>query len=309
MKKLGFLALAVLLMPALAYAAGDPGLFFGFGEDARDVIAGETIIYALGPTNFGFQAGNPCPDPDTFCVHLTDHAGWFVSSDPVAVGECFDLDPGYYLEVELTFTIPCDVNIGDADTVIFRQVKCDDTLACRVDIPDCNPNTVYGGVPRYDADTVILTVVESPPALFILQDSLSFIAQGQTAAYVPFAICNGDPCAPPTQFDYAIQNTGVIPGSPDVWPQTGSTTALGGECNTIYAILNAGASNIGDQDPLTIIAWDNATGTVYDTCVQIVEVIAPVDVPLFTAPVVTILVLAMILAAAVIMRKRAVSKA
>jgi hypothetical protein len=60
---------------------------------------------------------------------------------------------------------------------------------------------------------------------------------------------------------------------------------------------------------LTIIAWDAATGTVYDTCVQVVHVVEPVPVPLFTTPVVTILVLAMILAAAVIMKRTAISKA
>jgi hypothetical protein len=48
---------------------------------------------------------------------------------------------------------------------------------------------------------------------------------------------------------------------------------------------------------------------VYDTCVQIIHIVEPEPVPLFTVPVVTILVLALILAAAVFMRRRAVSRA
>jgi hypothetical protein len=63
-------------------------------------------------------------------------------------------------------------------------------------------------------------------------------------------------------------------------------------------------------DTLTIIVWSLAGPTIwYDTCVQRVHVVTPVPVPLFTVPVVTILVLALILAAAVFMRRRAVSRA
>ncbi|MDD3642125.1 MAG: hypothetical protein PHQ19_01475, partial [Candidatus Krumholzibacteria bacterium] len=85
--------------------------------------------------------------------------------------------------------------------------------------------------------------------------------------------------------------------------QPGQVTVDGGACLDIYGIIDAGAANVCDYDELTIIAWDNATGTVYDTCVQLIHVVTPVPVPLLTAPVVTILVLAMILAAAVIIRR------
>ncbi|MCU0639576.1 MAG: hypothetical protein MUF59_06885, partial [Candidatus Krumholzibacteria bacterium] len=91
---------------------------------------------------------------------------------------------------------------------------------------------------------------------------------------------------------------------------TGTVTGvLGGLCADVYGIVDAGDANVCDYDTLTIIAWDAATGTVYDTCVQVVHVVEPVPVPLFTTPVVTILVLAMILAAAVIMKRTAISKA
>ena len=172
---------------------------------------------------------------------------------------------------------------------------------------DClNPN-VYGGVGRYSTVSMTLEVVESPPALLILQDELYFVEQGATAAYVPFSICNGDPCAPATDYGYSITSLGIIGAPLNI---TGSLTGiLGGLCGDVYGIMDAGDALVCDYDTLTIIAWDAATGTVYDTCVQVVHVVEPVPVPLFTTPVVTILVLAMILAAAVIMKRTAISKA
>ncbi|MCU0639683.1 MAG: hypothetical protein MUF59_07430, partial [Candidatus Krumholzibacteria bacterium] len=86
---------------------------------------------------------------------------------------------------------------------------------------------------------------------------------------------------------------------------TGTVTGvLGGLCADVYGIVDAGDANVCDYDTLTIIAWDAATGTVYDTCVQVVHVVEPVPVPLFSLPAVIALVAAMVLAAAVIMRKR-----
>jgi hypothetical protein len=303
MKKLTLLALAVLLIPGLALADGDPGLYVDFGADALDVIPGETVVFTLGPANFGFTTP-ACPDTDTFCVALLETAGWFDSAEP-PLGECQILDPGYLWWQDITIYVPCDVNICDYDTLIFGMYYCDDTLGCRPDIPDCLDPTDWDGDPIYQHDTIILHVVEAPPALYILQDSIYLVSQGQTNAYVPFALCNGDPCAAPTPTNYLITSKGHIPGNP-AFPQGGVQVVNGGECENVYAVVNAGAANICDLDTLTIIAW---VGTTYDTCVQLIHVVEAVEVPLFTAPVVTILVLAMILAAAVIMRKRAVSRA
>ena len=305
MKKLTLLALAVLLiLPGLARAEeGDPALYVDFGEDTHDLYAGQAYTFTLGPCNFGFVSGT-CPDTDTFCIHLSQTGTWDIVADP-DVGSCYLLDPGYLWWQDYTVTVPCEAEICDYDTLIAIVTYCDDTFACRTDIPDCEDPNWYGGNPYYSADTIILHVVEAPPALYILQDSLFLVSEGQTNAYVPFALCNGDPCAPPMLINYSITNKGHIPGNPG-FPQTGFVTSLGGECENAYAVVDAGDAEVCDLDTLTIIVW---VGTVYDTCVQLIHVVAPVDVPLFTAPVVTILVLAMILAAAVIMRKRAVSRA
>jgi len=311
MKKLALL-FALLLVPAAIFAQpcptfeGDPALYVDLGEDTHDMIAGETYCWVIGAANFGFVSAL-CPDTDTFCVHAWDDKGWTVTADP-PLGDCYLLDPGYLWWQEVCLTVPCDVSVCDYDTLYVQMFACDETITCRTDCPEtCEDPNWYGGDPYYSSDMVIIHIVPSPPALYILQDSLYTIEQGQTAAYVPFTICNGDACADPTQYGYMITSTGHIGAG---FPQAGTTDPIdGGECSDVYGIIDAGAADVCDLDTLVIVAWDALTGTVYDTCVQIVHVVEPVPVPLFTTPVVTILAIAMILAAAVFMRRRAASKA
>jgi hypothetical protein len=313
MKKLAVL-LAILLVPGIIYAQacptydGDPALYVDFGEDTHDMIAGETYCWTIGPANFGFVSAT-CTDTDTFCLHAWDTQGWLAPVTP-PYGDCYLLDPGYLWWQDVCVTVPCTAVPCDYDTLYAQMFHCDATITCRPDCvsePPCEDPNWYGGNPYYSMDQVIIHIVPSPPALYILQDSLYTIEKGQTAAYVPFTICNGDACADPTVYDYIISSTGHIGVG---FPQGGSTGAVpGGECEDVYGVVDAGDAEVCDLDTLTIIAWDQLTGTVYDTCVQIVHVVAPVPVPLFTTPVVTVLVLAMILAAAVFLRRRAASRA
>jgi hypothetical protein len=300
MKKLAIL-LAVLLIPASAFATatteGDPAFYVPFTSGTQYVIAGETWYDYVGAANFGFVS-TLCQDTDTFCVVMSDTAGWTVVGDP-AFGEGQILDPGYLWWQDVYVTVPCGVNVGDLNLLTARMLYHDGT-ECDLVTADCEDPNMYGGNPYYSTTTVDFEVIESPPALYVLQDSLYFVEQGQTAAYVPFSICNGDACAEPTAYDYVITSTGVVGAAIN---QTGQVTADGGACVDVYGIIDAGSANVCDYDELTIIVWDDATGTVYDTCVQLLHVVTPVPVPLFTAPVVTILVLAMILAAAVIMKR------
>ena len=67
--------------------------------------------------------------------------------------------------------------------------------------------------------------------------------------------------ADPTPTNYVITNKGHIPGNP-AFPQGGVKVVNGGECENVYAVVNAGAANVCDLDTLTIIAW---VGVVYDT--------------------------------------------
>jgi hypothetical protein len=307
MKKLTILAL-IMLLPAAVTAdtvtkEGDPGFFFGFPGGTIDIYPGQTIALTPAPTNFGFVSGS-CTAGDTFCVHMADTAGWTLGPDP----DCFTLGSGSYIPgYEVTVTCPCEVNLGDLNLVTATMAFCDVSGVCQPDSGDCEDPNFYGGNPYYYQATQVFQVVEAPPALFVLQDTLFFVEEGVTTAYIPFGVCNGDPCAPPTDYDYIITSVGWVGGAIN---QPGTATAvLGGTCKDVFGLVDASLATVCDYDTLTIVVWDVATGTAYDTCVQAIHIVEPVPVPLFTAPVVTILVLAMILAAAVIMKRHAVSKA
>jgi hypothetical protein len=292
MKKLALLALALLILPGIVNAqCSGPGVgmwYYGFEETNRDVIPGEVVAYQMGPANLGTGF-------DDYCVHYYQTSDWLMETDPPE-GECHELEDYTLWWQWLYITVPCEVETCDLDTIYGVMYDCDNTDPTYCAVDTCVIETVM----------VILHVVDPPPALYVMQDSLYLIEQGQTAAFIPFSICNGDPCADPTSYEYNIEGTGHISAV--------SITDIildvpGGECGDVYAVIDAGLADVCDLDTLTIVAWDAATGTVYDTCVQIVHVIAPIPVPLFSTPVVTILVLAMILSAAVFMRRRAASRA
>jgi len=340
MKKLMIvLALALLLVPGFVMAQtpsycttnGDPVLRYGFhhlnldvvaqpagtynqpGPDFENMVAGQTMTYLIALGDAGDAGSIPgcgfTAAPDTFCSSATSKRGWVIVGDPpLGAMQINSGGAGYVMYDEVSITVPCSATPGVIDTFIFREHYWNTkNNACAPECPDCiNPN-LRSGVKYYNADTLIITVVASPPALGVLQDTLTLVDRGTTSAYVPFTICNQDECAPPTLFSYNIRNKGVT-GRIPVINQSGSTTVVGGNCKDVYGIIDAGLAQACDYDTLTIIAW-TPEPAVYDTCVQVIHIIEPEPVPLFTVPVVTILVLALILAAAVFMRRRAVSRA
>jgi len=310
MKKFAILAIALILLPSVLYANtvikdGDPGFFVQFSTALAQVVPGEVYCDYAAPANFGF-ANTTCTLDDTFCFHFSDQLGWAIEGVTYAEGEAFELGSGSYFWADVCITVPCEATIGTVNTWTWVFAYTDVDGVCQPDSGDCPEPTVYSGVPRPSTITMDLEVVTAPPALYILQDTLYLVEQGQTAAYIPFSICNGDPCAPPTSYDYNIKSTGVVGPAID---QSGTAANVpGGECQDVYGVIDAGEANVCDYDELTIVVW-RQDGSVYDTCVQEIHVVEPVPVPLFTTPVVTILVLAMILAAAVIMKRTAISKA
>jgi hypothetical protein len=325
MKKLMFVALVVMLLPAVASAQGikqgDPGFYFNFPGGTISVIAGETWCDHLYAANM-YWASATCGDfgndmtaaIDTFAVVTSDILDWpitntFYADDSDAEGVCFLLDDNidvWYSENDVCITVPCEATVGQLNTLTVQMAYCDEGVAAP-DSGDCeDPNwRASATYPCYSTMDQDFEVVESPPALYILQDTLYYVEQGQTAAYIPFSVCNGDACAPPTDYDYVITSPGKtnLPGI----TQTGTASGVaGGTCQDVYGIVDAGTADVCTYDTLTIVVWDAGVGSIYDTCVQAIHVVEPVPVPLFTAPVVTILVLAMILAAAVIMKRHAV---
>ncbi len=279
---------------------GEPAFNVALPAGVQYVIRGETWEYEIAPTNFGFISGS-CPDADTFCVHVDDMLGWTVIGDPV-FNTARILDSGSLWWQTVSVTVPCEAVIGTTNTVIVVMAFTDPAGICAPDCGDCEDPNMYGGVPHYSTTMVDFEVIESPPALYVMSNSLFFVDQGQNAAYIPFSICNGDPCAPPTSYNYVITSIGSV-GEPI--NQSGIVENVpGGELIDIYGIIDAGNAEVGDSDELTLIAWtiDNA---LFDTCLQTISIIEPVPVPLFTTPVVTILVLAVILSSAVVMYRTA----
>jgi hypothetical protein len=286
---------------------GTPGFWAGthFPGGIEYISPGETWEWYIEPTNMGF-AGGPCTESDTFCVDMSDTSGWVLDfdlgdDDHTGPGECFILDAGYYWGSMIYVTCPCEAEIGEENLVTAIFAYCDVDGVCQPDSGFC---VIFGGYEPYTSQA--FEVVPAPPALYVDQDTLFFVERGVTTAYIPFGICNGDPCALPTDYSFMVTSIGHVGGPIN---QTGDALQVpGGECLDVYGEVDASLADVCDYDTLTIIAWSQ-DGSVYDTCVQAIHIVEPVPVPLFTAPVVTIMVLAMILAAAVIMKRHAVSKA
>jgi len=295
---------------------GDPGFYFNFPGGTIPVVEGESFCDHLYAGNFYWSStlcGGLQGAVDTFAVVTSDLLGWTIThateGNCVILNDTAAVGAAWYFTVDLCITVPCDGSAipGQLNTFSVQMAYCDGSMTAQPDSGDCeDPNVRSGPVDCYSTITQNFEVLAPAPPLQIFQDTLYIVEEGVTSAYIPFSICNGDLCAGTGDYDYKITSLGNI-GAAIV--QTGTVSAVGpGDCVDVYGLLDAGAASVCTYDTLTILAWDVATGLTYDTCVQAVHVVEPIPVPLFTAPVVTILVLAMILAAAVIMKRHAISK-
>jgi hypothetical protein len=288
-----------------------PAHYYPNGFDTVDAYAGLQLAMDV------MMANHAADIVDTFCARVFGYPvipppnNWVVTGNPPLGSAVGPLNPGYGWWQTTYITVPCNAALGSYTRFIIQE----NYLALNLSCIDCGDNQVLNtractaGDPctrvMFREDTLFVHIVASPPALAILQDTLTLVERGQTQAYIAFQICNMDECAPLTTHNYNIKSKGHIGAAINT---TGTVGVPGGECRDVYGILNAGTAAVCTYDTLTIIVWVGSPA-VYDTCVQRVHVIAPLAVPLFTAPVVTILVLALILAAAVFMRRRAVSRA
>jgi len=297
--------------------APPPGNYHGggaagqWGQDTTWGVPGQSLVFKVGPYNSAasWLPTGYCKAADTLCFEIADNLGWTLTCNPVA-GTLYALSgPGYLWTQNVTITIPCSATPGTYDRVIGTVAYMNNAGDCDVACGDCaDPNIrPADGFNYYSNDTLWVRVepIPPPPAPVILQDTLTLVEQGQTQAYVPFSLCNDDQCFSVTM-GYNIKSKGHVGPALNV---TSTKAVPAGQCVDVYGILDAGVTAICTYDTLTIIAWTPSPGALYDTCVQIVHVVEPSAVPLFTVPVVTILVLALILAGAVFMRRRAVSRA
>jgi len=327
-KLLVILALAVLLVPGVVMAQppgctwdADPAIRIGWsgvqaqkGIDYRNVLPGQTLAYTIRMQNAyangvsGWVSCNAdCDIVDTFCTHVSTRRGWTINcveglDVPYELPSCYVYD--HHITIQAAGG--CNATVGEKDTIIVSMVYTRTTDAvCAPECGDCMDPDWRGTGPLYNADTLIVTVVAPTNPITIVQDTLTLVDHGATQAYIPFTVGNAWACF--TGFGYNIKSKGHVGGALDY---TSTVTVPGGQTRPVYGILDASEAAICTYDTLTIIVWSLAGPTIwYDTCVQRVHIVEPVPVPLFTVPVVTILVLALILAAAVFMRRRAVSRA
>jgi hypothetical protein len=313
MRKVVFLTMIALLLSApvmgdTVFKDGDPGFYWGFllGDEGltAEVVPGEAWTDQIALVNWSWTSGCGTGD-DTLCIDLADLQGWGLGTDWEFEGVP-NVDvvwTGYIWTCNVTVTVPCSATPGQTNTVTATGAYTDINIVCQPDSGGCPGG--YGGSAFPLAVSQDFLVVPPPPTVTVYQDTLFYVEEGLAAGYVPFGIANDNYCYALSNFSYTITSKGHI-GSPI--SDSGSGSVGAGEIEYVYTIIDASLADACDYDTLEIIAW-NATAGDTDTCIQVVHVIEPAAVPLFTAPVVTIMVLAMILAAAVIMRRHAVSKA
>ena len=290
-----FISYPVSFCGAQCSKEGDPAFFATF-EDTLQGYPGETVSNELGPANMGFVSST-CTGSDTFCVYITDTKGWSIYGHQDV---SFVLDPGYFIWLSIYIEVQDDADAGDRDTVIATISFSNADLDCVTGCGDCeNPNW-YNGNPYYYMDTTIVIVTE-PISIYITQDTLTLIDQGCPYAGVLFSICNGY-LSPTTSYEYTITSRGHIGPQVDT---SGTVLYLpGGECGDVLALIDASEAEMSDMDTLTIIAWTMEAPVQYDTCVQLVMVIEPEFVPLFSATSFFILVIFFISIAALFIMKR-----
>ena len=294
--------------PGNYHGHGAPG---NAGPDTTHGVPGYALVFKLGPYNAAssWLPTGYCKAADTLCFEIQDNLGWTITCNPVP-GTLFALSgPGYLWTQNVTITIPCSATPGTYDRIIAICAYMNNAGNCDISCGDCaDPNTrPADGFFYYSKDTLFVKVdppvATRPPV--ILQDTLTMVEGGQSKAHIPFSICNSDSCSA-TDMGYHIWSLGHIGPAIGVYD---TVSVAAGKCRDVYGIINAGEAFACTYDTLHIIAWTCATTPLYDTCVQCVHVVEMCCLPLFTAPVVTILAIVLILAAALFMRKRAAREA
>ncbi len=264
---------------------GIPQIQTGFPTGTQTAVKGEEWCATI-------TLGNSGASTDTFCVDVYDTKGWNITSDPAAFS-CRELAAGGTWNQQICVVPPCAAASGELDTLYAVMAYCDLDGICS---PDCDGN---------DTTMVVLSAADPGEDITIEQADRYYVEIGITEASVPFQLCNPNPCASPTVYNYQITSPGYSSGGcviPSI-DQSGSTGSVGGgDCEAVYASLDASEACVGDTASLQIVAW---TGSVSDTCVQIVEIIEPIPVPVFSPVILVVMVLGLILVAAIVFKRRA----
>jgi hypothetical protein len=285
------------------------GYYHQPGNDTIIAVAGDWLDFKLGPGNAATSWTRPgCNDSDTLCFEIQTEPGWAIFCDP-SPGTPVIVAPGYLWTQKVTLHPPCS-DIGKCSRIIATCTyvnsanACDPTCGDCVD-PDVSPAT---GHAYFSKDTLWVWVFPPdipPPDIFQGDSTFVEVERGQPQACIPFDLCNGSLCFF-TSVSYHIWSMGHVGAAINI---SGSLELSPLQCKEIYGIIDASTSSVCTYDTLHVEAWITDNPLARTSCKAVIHVIEPRAVPIFTVPVVTILVFALILAAAVFMRRRAVSKA
>jgi hypothetical protein len=264
---------------------GIPEIQTGFPSGQQTAVKGENWCHTITPRNSG--AGT-----DTFCVEVFDTKGWSITAVP-HLSTCTELLPGENWLQEICVMPPCAAASGELDTVYAVMAYCDFNGTCS---PECGNN---------DTTMVVLSAADPGYGIAINNNARFYIEAGDPSASVPFEICNPNPCAPAASYNYQILSAGYSSGGCTILPvdQSGATGSVnGGDCEIVYATIDASAACAGDTASLQIISW---TGSTADTSVQVVEITEQaLPIPALSSGAVIIMILGMILLAVILIKKR-----
>jgi hypothetical protein len=210
-----------------------------------------------------------------------------------------------------TITGPCVVT-----TVTNVPANAGDSIWVRVRLDwkeDCGHADKVGagldgprGVAQFGEveDYLLKPSTEVSNIIEIQQDTLTYVDTGVPSAYIPFYVCNPD-IESIREYSWNITSLGYVGDAID---QSGSGTVPSGGYIKTYGVIDASLAVEGDTDTLTIIGYTEISGPggSYDTCIQVVRIIEPIGSPTISPRIMVILILSLLTAAALVMRKRIV---
>jgi hypothetical protein len=278
------------------------------GPDTTCGVPGDTLRFKISPYNATAWLPGLCTAQDTFCFDVSSEHGWTFVCKPVAGTPEVVPAGGYLWYQTVTIHIPCNATVGSYERVVAGCYYVNNLGVCDPACPDCaDPNVRPANHTTFYSKDTLYVRVDTRPLVYppvILQDTLTLVEERQSKAYIPFSLCNQDQCIP-MDIGYRIRSSGHV-GPPIDMSDT--VQVLAGKCTDVFGIINAASAIACTYDTLRIVAWSCAPTPLYDTCAQVVHVVALCCAPVFTAPVIAVLVLALILAAALFMRRRAAGR-
>jgi C1A family cysteine protease len=255
---------------------GDPGWYVDFHQDETIASPGDVIQRTIGLANFGGLSSAGCQEDDDFCFHIENSLGWTIICDPPPE-TIFSLPAGYLNYIDVDIMVPCDASL-DSQNVVTIYISYWEDGECQMEQGDCENPSIYSSTEYYSEDTFIVNVIEREAPMHIEDNPwVMTVNEGQWPSGVLFRVYNDDPCTPLADFHYIFTSRGHIG---EAIYQGGTVEDVpSGECKSVYAVLDAREAVICDRDTITMVCWDAATESFYDTSQTAVHVTEYSDAP------------------------------